>query len=231
MKKHEQDRRKLKTLQAIHDALLSLMLEKPYNKITIQDIIDRANVGRSTFYSHYATKDELLIRSLEQMLEMMNELKSSSLTFSKEDFRINKKVLPGGHYLTLTNEHIASHSAESGDKSRLIPVYEFFEHIKENSRLVKALIKGNSVDLFLEKVQSFWNNKLEAYLHSQLPKGQEPKVPIPVLIDHISSTFIFLLKWWVDNKMQYSPAQMDQFFQELINPSIQSIIHNNSSLS
>ncbi|MGW2235186.1 TetR/AcrR family transcriptional regulator [Streptomyces sp. NPDC001759] len=54
------DRRVRRTQQALQRALLQLMAEKGYESVTIQDIIDRADVGRSTFYNHYSNKDELL---------------------------------------------------------------------------------------------------------------------------------------------------------------------------
>jgi AcrR family transcriptional regulator len=44
----------------LEDALVALMLEKRYDTITVQEIIDRANVGRSTFYAHYLDKEDLL---------------------------------------------------------------------------------------------------------------------------------------------------------------------------
>ena len=62
-----QDRRVRRTKQRLHTALMSLIVEKGYDKITVQDLIDRADVGRSTFYAHYETKDDLLISSLDQL--------------------------------------------------------------------------------------------------------------------------------------------------------------------
>ncbi|MFC9998001.1 TetR/AcrR family transcriptional regulator [Nocardia sp. NPDC127526] len=57
------DRRVRRTRMALHIALIELMKERSYARITVQDIIDRADVGRSTFYAHYRDKDDLLVVS------------------------------------------------------------------------------------------------------------------------------------------------------------------------
>ena len=54
------DRRAARTRRALHEALIALILRKGYEATTIQDIIDEADIGRSTFYAHYAGKEELL---------------------------------------------------------------------------------------------------------------------------------------------------------------------------
>ncbi|MCP3935528.1 MAG: TetR family transcriptional regulator [Actinomycetia bacterium] len=61
------DRRVRRTRDRLHVALMELFQEKPYDKITVSDLIDRADVGRSTFYAHYDTKDDLLLSGLEHL--------------------------------------------------------------------------------------------------------------------------------------------------------------------
>ncbi len=63
----KQDRRVQKTQQALQNALIELILEKGYDAVMIQDILDRANVGRSTFYAHYTDKEALLMSRLDQL--------------------------------------------------------------------------------------------------------------------------------------------------------------------
>jgi AcrR family transcriptional regulator len=62
------DRRVRRTRQALRDALIDLIVERGYPRVTVQDVIDRADVGRSTFYSHYRDKDDLLLSSLDEQI-------------------------------------------------------------------------------------------------------------------------------------------------------------------
>lgn len=62
------DRRIQKTFALLHEALFSLIREKDYEAIVVKEILDRANVGRSTFYTHFRDKDELLVSGIKDTL-------------------------------------------------------------------------------------------------------------------------------------------------------------------
>src|SRR5215813_9896903 len=66
--KRTKDRRIQKTQNLLHEALASLLREKPYDAIVVKEILDRANVGRSTFYMHFRDKDDLLVSGIHDML-------------------------------------------------------------------------------------------------------------------------------------------------------------------
>jgi AcrR family transcriptional regulator len=66
-----EDRRVRRTRAALRDAFLALVLEKGYEKTTIQDILDRADVGRSTFYVHYRDKEALLMALFDAMRDQL----------------------------------------------------------------------------------------------------------------------------------------------------------------
>lgn len=200
MKTGKPDRRTEKTRQSIINALGELMQEKKYSTITIQEIIDRANVGRSTFYSHFETKDELLICCIENVFEMLNQ-------------------------------HITDCVEQGKNQSRILPVAELFEHIMENTRLFKGVMSSESTDLLFHKIQLYWNIRIEKHLNAQLSNGVQPKVPLDILANHITCSMIELLKWWMNSNTHYTPQQMDQYFQELINPCIRSAISSNDIIS
>lgn len=66
------DLRVRRTRTALGTALLELIQQKPVNDVTVQDVLDRSGVGRSTFYLHFRDKDDLLISQLEMFLELMS---------------------------------------------------------------------------------------------------------------------------------------------------------------
>ena len=63
------DRRVARTKRLLRGAMVELITEKDYDSITVQDLIDRADVGRSTFYTHFRDKEDLFRGDWEQLLE------------------------------------------------------------------------------------------------------------------------------------------------------------------
>lgn len=70
MKQQKADRRSQRTYHLVSAAFTELLVEKPYDEILVQDILDRAGIGRTTFYAHYFDKEDVLDSITEQMLSM-----------------------------------------------------------------------------------------------------------------------------------------------------------------
>ena len=71
MKQQKTDRRSQRTYRLVSTAFTELLLEKAYDEILVQDILDRAGIGRTTFYAHYFDKEDVLGSMTEQMLELL----------------------------------------------------------------------------------------------------------------------------------------------------------------
>src|SRR5260370_36729951 len=82
MAKKPIDRRILRTRATLQHALNSLILKKGYDAITIQDICDAANVGRSTFYAHYRSKDDLKRKGFEKLRTLLVDRQREALTMA-----------------------------------------------------------------------------------------------------------------------------------------------------
>ncbi|HSL46683.1 MAG TPA: TetR/AcrR family transcriptional regulator [Anaerolineales bacterium] len=67
------DRRSQRTRHLLSAALVELIREKDYSAITVSDLIERANIGRSTFYSHYRDKDDLFVGELDRVIEVLSQ--------------------------------------------------------------------------------------------------------------------------------------------------------------
>ncbi len=86
-KRRAPDRRVRRTRERLGRALVELIVEKPVNAVTVQDVLDRASVGRSTFYLHFRDKNDLLLSQLETFLETM----STALSVRREQ---SNRVVP-----------------------------------------------------------------------------------------------------------------------------------------
>src|ERR1700739_449643 len=107
------DARVRRTRDQLGYALIELIQEKPINDVTVQDVLDRAKVGRSTFYLHYRDKDDLLVSQLEMFLETM----SNVLSVRKEK---STRVAPGGEMFRAI-----------GNQNKLYRVLSDSGHLKE----------------------------------------------------------------------------------------------------
>jgi AcrR family transcriptional regulator len=136
------DRRVLNTRNKLGDALVELMQEKSFDEITVQDVLDRAGVGRSTFYAHYSDKQDLFMSDVEDFFRLMSTL----LTRTKAS---RERIVPMREFL--------SHMADVGEfhaalvtSGKLRDVFElgqgfFVRSIKE--RLLLADVKMQSAEL------------------------------------------------------------------------------------
>ncbi len=137
------DRRQRKTRDAIYRAFTELLVHKPYNSITVQEIIDRADIGRSTFYSHFETKDELL-RSLCADI--------FAHVFSEE---------PGV-------ERTHDFSGEARDlRHRLTHI---LYHLRDNRSYIRGILSSESGDLFMQFFKEYLAEVFEGAL-SGSPAG------------------------------------------------------------
>ena len=87
MRRRTLDQRVRRTHERLGMALLELIVEKPIDQVTVQEVLDRASVGRSTFYLHFRDTNDLLLSQLEKFLEMM----STALSTHKEQ---SPRVVP-----------------------------------------------------------------------------------------------------------------------------------------
>jgi AcrR family transcriptional regulator len=180
-----EDRRSRRTRRMLGDALMRLMLEKRYDTITVQEIIDRANVGRSTFYAHYVDKDDLRQSAIAELVASLG-----------------------------------AHMDHSAGGRRIIPSLELLRHVRDNPLVYRALVRGLALEAALQPMQTQLGQYVEARLARRLPPGATPTVPLPVIAQYVVGALLTLFQWWIAREMSESPEQLNEYFLQLVRPSV-----------
>lgn len=178
------DRRQRKTREAIFAAFIALLSEKDFSHITVGEIIARADVGRATFYSHFETKDFLLKELCEELFCHIFDATSNEPSAHRHIFDCD---LPSAVFLHL------------------------LQHLQKNDNNILALLSCQNNALFL----LYFKTNLQRLVVSQLPlfeARKSEKLPDSFWVNHIASTFVETVRWWVDNGMKETPETIAEYF-------------------
>jgi AcrR family transcriptional regulator len=195
MKEKKEDRRINRTRKLMQEALMGLIVDKGYEAVTVQDILDRADVGRSTFYAHYRDKDELLLSGFDHLRTLFEQQQQSLLA--------------------------AKHGGNGPEFNMIL---ELFRHTGQHHKLYKAIAGKQSGEMILKYLHRYLYDML-IVPHTALMKNKKgPPVPIEVTTYWIVSSLLSLMIWWLDNKMPYSAEKMDELFRKLTMPGIEAAL-------
>ena len=182
------DRRIQKTRSLLHEALASLIHEKAYDSIAVKEILDRANVGRSTFYMHFRDKDELLVSGIHDMLSAVQSKRPPAS--AKRDERIIWFSLPIFEHI---HRHRRGGEARMGTRGRAI-IHEHLQNV-----LAKLIVD-------------------DVGKHPQGRRKAAGQISPDLLVQYVASTFILVLNWWVENESPLPPKEVNDLFRALILP-------------
>lgn len=194
MQERKPDRRIQRTQQMLRQALISLILEKGYDAITVQDILDRANMGRSTFYAHFHDKEDLLLSGFYVQIEI----------FQKEFLQ---KAVPG---------------ADPAQVGREMSLF-FFRHAATHQALFKAMVGGQGGKIIMDQSLKMMTGFIKQHLSESI-RDLQTNLPLDVLAHYIASSYLSMLTWWLDHNMPYTPEQMDAFYQQLVFPGMREML-------
>lgn len=130
------DRRQQKTRKAIFEALGKLLERKRFENITVQEIIDEANIGRSTFYAHFETKDDLL---KEMCTDIFQHIFNERLPQEKE------------------------HDYSTGTLNLELKLGHILYHLRESKRNLKGILGGESGELFMGFLKKYLRDLFVLY--------------------------------------------------------------------
>ncbi|NTW56825.1 MAG: TetR/AcrR family transcriptional regulator [Chlorobiaceae bacterium] len=197
MKEKKEDRRISRTRKLMLDALMSLIVERSYENITVQDIIDRADVGRSTFYAHYRDKDDLLLSWFEHLRNLFEQ--------QQQELRAAR---------------------ETGRDTEFNIVLELFLHTGRHHRLYKAVAGKQSGEMILRYLHRYLSGLLTPVMEDVVRNRKTRPVPVEITVHHLVSSLLSLMTWWLDRNMPYPPEKMEEIFRTLNRPGIEASLGN-----
>ena len=181
----KEDRRVQRTINMVYDAFLDLLIEKGYEVITVQDIIDRANIGRSTFYSHFVDKEQLLISSIDQLRDFLKQ-QSREQTLSE---------VPGEYRFGFC-----------------LPM---LQHAQSHKRIYKATVGKQSGGLVIYHMQRMLIDLIGEETAILFTDATSKPIPQNVAIEFVVNTFFTLLTWWMEQEMPCTATELDRMFHKL----------------
>ena len=181
----KKDRRVQRTREQLQKALIELIGECEYDAITIQDIVDRAKVGRTTFYLHYDSKDELFMSCHEAIIR---------------EFRI-------GPLHPLTREELLSPEPPPGLTSA-------YRHLEDVRMQLYSIFLGRDNQLILRRIRDWSAQEIEASLRGAFTET-DSTISFDVLSNYLAGAQIALIQQWLEKRQSYTLEVLAQMFHRL----------------
>jgi AcrR family transcriptional regulator len=186
MAKKVLDRRILRTKAMLQQALNSLIPKKGYEAITIKDICEAANVGRSTFYAHYTSKDDLKRSGFEPLRKLLIDRQRAALATAR------------------------------GDGSRNLGFsLPMFEHARDHRAHYRALVGSRGGTVSLATIRKILSDLARDELPITAEKNSADAIPRELVIQYVVGAYMAIMTWWLDAGAKVPPDRMDAMFRRL----------------
>jgi AcrR family transcriptional regulator len=189
----KKDLRTQRTRRLIRHALLHLLETRSFHDITVQDIIQEAQINRTTFYRHYLDKFDLVESTLRddiQRLVAALEQETSDLS------RVNLDQPPAA-WVAL------------------------FTHLVEQRRFYQATLAQASAVSFADYAARLLAGVVETRLQRLYPQQPQqpqhhPRIPDEVVTQFATSALLGVVRWWLEHDAQHSPEAMAGWLFQLL---------------
>lgn len=180
------ERRRQQTRKQLIETTLKLVLEKGYDSITIQDITDRADLGRGTFYIHFKDKAEIVWAAIQDMLREMEQQAHAQFDPS----------MPQVEYYALRN--IFHHAQNNRDLYRVV-------FGGQGSALLAGRVQDLLAGILLHDIRG-----------APRAGKREFEIPEEMLAQMLTGLLTRVLFWWLESPKQYSAEEMVAFTYQML---------------
>jgi len=180
------ERRRLQTRKQLIETTMQLVLEKGYDAISIQDITDRADLGRGTFYIHFKDKEEIVWIVFQELFR----------TLEQDAHKQLDRNAPGVEYYGLLN--IFHHAEKHRDLYRVMLG-------GKGSAMLTARVQNFMAESFLDDIRN-----------APPPTDVDFNIPSEIEAQILTGTISRLLFWWLETTNDYSAEQMATMIYQVL---------------
>jgi AcrR family transcriptional regulator len=174
---------------------VSLIEEKGFEVLTVQDVIDRANVGRATFYAHFDNKEDLLVSGFDGLRAALKELQRQ-----------------------------AHMRATTSDEQLFGFSHEMFAHIAEYRKVFRAMVGRRSGALVQQLLQKIVVDLVRDDLKDTVGRRDERSVPAEAVVQFVTGGFFSLAMLWATGKLSLSVEEVNSLFRRLAMPTVKAAL-------
>ena len=186
------DRRVNRTRRLLRESLMSLVVERGYDTVTIEDITNRAELGRTTFYLHYKDKEELLLESIDMIADEVTE-KIAREVSSREETGI-----------------------DFNHPNRFRPILVVFQHAAENRMLYQIILHGEGSPAAATRIRKIIYDAARMFFSVQVNQNLKVRLTeeqLALIAGYYSSSLLGYITWWLETESKYTPEQMGEYFR------------------
>jgi AcrR family transcriptional regulator len=201
------DRRIQRTRLALRSALLELIKEKGFEAVSVEEITERANLGRATFYLHYKDKEDLLLDEFREIasnrVQILSEIPVSIWKSNKDSLEL------------------------SDGRAPVMPLLVVFEHAAQNAELYRILLRGDSSQRVAGQIREIIAESINAIIQTRIQSDPPPapmEVPVDLLAAYFSGALMGSLNWWLEQETFPEPEEMARMFQHLFFPGVKKVM-------
>lgn len=176
------DRRIVRTKKDIKDTFIALLAEKSFEKISVRDITEQANINRGTFYLHYLDKYDLLEKLEEQLFQKVQAIIDETVFAERLDG------------VDFASERIPF-------LTRLLQCFQ------EEAAFMKVILSPNGDANFKEKIRQVFLYNWENII-PHISKADQLNYPLDLFIMYVSSAHLGVLTYWLQNDLKQSPEEI-----------------------
>jgi AcrR family transcriptional regulator len=189
------DRRVERTRRLLREALLSLIREKGFAALSVQEILDRADIGRATFYAHFDNKEDLLLSGLDGLRASLKALQRQAIA---------RGGPPGERLFAFSRE--------------------LFGHTDGHRDLFRAMVQDGSAGLLRQAFHRMVLELVRDDVKAMLPRGATDYVPPETVVQFVAGGLYGLLMWWLEARTRPTADEVNRMLRRLAVPAVRAAV-------